>query len=157
RSRTIHEEVDEPRGVALMNHNIGQALDEAGRYGEAISHLENARIQLAGIPEPYHEARALTALARVLVRAGRPPEAERPLEDALRILANMDAFYDQANAHVQMADLAETLGDRTRTRTHLERAYALFTAVGAAQAKEAYHRLDALDHPPEPAGGSPSR
>jgi tetratricopeptide (TPR) repeat protein len=146
-SRAIHEEVGVVRGVALMNHNIGKTLGTIGRYDEALSHLEQAQRQFAGVPEPYHEAQTLTAIAEVRISTGRPAAAGQPLERADAILAELGATYDRANVQLRSADLAEALGSANETRVHLEQALALFTAVGAPQAEQTRARLEALEAP----------
>lgn len=152
RSLVIHDEEGEARGVALMNLNIGHALSDSGRHADAIEHLETAHRQAAAIPEPYHQARALSLLGRTYLRSGQPGRAADPLGRALTILEGLDATYDQAIAHTYFADVAQRLGDHAKTRDHLERALAIYRELNAPQASDVKARLDALTagspHPP---------
>jgi tetratricopeptide (TPR) repeat protein len=143
-ARAIHQEVDRPRGVALMNLNIGHALSEAGRYADAMDHLRIAYRQAAAIPEPYHQARALTILGQTYIRTEQPGRAAAVLDQALTILKDLGATHDQAIVHTHLADLAQRRGAAGKSRAHLERALALYSAVGAPQAGEIRDRLDEL-------------
>jgi tetratricopeptide (TPR) repeat protein len=146
-SRAIHDEVGVVRGVALMNHNIGQALGALGRHDEALDHLELAQRQFAAVPEPYHEAQTLSAIAEVHLATGRTAAAGPPLDRADTILAGLGATYDRAKVRLRSAGLAEALGDTTAARGHLEEALALFTAVGAPQTEQTRAALEALEPP----------
>jgi tetratricopeptide (TPR) repeat protein len=137
----IHQAIGRPRGIALMNLNIGQALADSGRQDEAIGYLRTAGRQFAAIGESYHRARALAALGGALIGSGQASAAEEPLRRALVFTEELGATYDQAHVHVRLADLADALGHPARAARHLERALALFSEVGAPQADSVRTRL----------------
>lgn len=137
----IHEEIRRPRGIALMNLNIGQALAGAGRREEAVGYLRTAAGQFDTLGESYHRARTLTALGEVLTKAGLARDGEEPLLAALEITEAIGASYDRARVHVRVADLAEALGQSARAARHLEQALALYADMGAPQAEEVRARL----------------
>lgn len=137
----IHESIGRPRGIALMNFNIGQTLAAWGRQGEAVGYLRTADRQFEAISERYHRARALTALGGALIGSGYPRAAEDPLRRALTITEEIGASYDRAHVHVRLADLAGLLGESSRAARHLEQALDLFSTVHAPQADDVRARL----------------
>lgn len=137
----IHQAIGRPRGIALMNFNIGQALAASGRQEDAIGYLHAADRQFAVIGESYHRARALTALGGVLIGSGQARAAEEPLHEALAITGELGADYDRAHVHVRLADLAGALGQPGLAAQHLEQALALFSLVKAPLADSVRARL----------------
>jgi tetratricopeptide (TPR) repeat protein len=137
----IHQSIGRPRGMALMNLNIGQTLAASGRHDEAVRYLRAADGQFEAISEPYHRARALTALGGALIGSGHPRAAEDPLRRALAITEELGASYDRAHVHVRLADLAGVLGESSRATRHLEQALDLFSAMHAPQAEDVRIRL----------------
>jgi tetratricopeptide (TPR) repeat protein len=137
----IHQSIGRPRGIALMNFNIGQTLAAWGRQGEAVGYLRTADRQFEAISERYHRARALTALGGALIGSGYLRAAEDPLRRALTITEEIGASYDRAHVHVRLADLAGLLGESSRAARHLEQALDLFSAVHAPQADDVRARL----------------
>jgi tetratricopeptide (TPR) repeat protein len=152
----IHQAIGRPRGIALMNLNIGQALAAAGRQDRAIGYLRTAGQQFAAIGESYQRARALTTLGGVLIGSGRAGVAGEPLHRALAITEELGASYDQAHVHVRLADLADALRQPARAARHLEQALALFSTVGAPQADSVRRRLSESGHRPTTGPAGPS-
>jgi tetratricopeptide (TPR) repeat protein len=152
----IHQAIGRPRGIALMNLNIGQALAAAGRQDRAIGYLRTAGQQFAAIGESYQRARALTTLGGVLIGSGRAGAAGEPLHRALAITEELGASYDQAHVHVRLADLADALRQPARAARHLEEALALFSRVGAPQADSVRRRLSESGHRPTTGPAGPS-
>lgn len=143
-ARDIQHAIGRPRGIALMNLDIGEALAASGRQEEAVEYFGTADKQFGSIGESYHRARALTALGAALTGSGRSGEAEQPLGQALAITEEIGAAYDQAHVHVRLAELADVLGQPDRVRRHLEAALALFTELNAPAADGVRTRLAAL-------------
>lgn len=141
-ARAIHQQIGRMRGIALMNLNIGQALSAAGRHEEAARYFEIADGQFDSIGESYHRARVLAAAGGEFIRAGQLDTAGMRLRRALEITQDLGATYDQAHVHLRLADLADAHRDRELAREHLRQALALFTSVGASDARSVRDRLD---------------
>ena len=74
-------------------NNLGLALEEAGRRGDALLRLEEARKLGAAIKQPRSEALALGNMAMVHVRLGENEEAAVQNEKAMKLF---DAVGDKA-------------------------------------------------------------
>ena len=71
--------------LADLHTDLGLALNQAGRLGEAIDNLEQAALMQPG------KARAHLALGQVYLKAGRAAEALRAVERALNLEPNNEA------------------------------------------------------------------
>ena len=140
-ARDIHLRIGRPRGIALMNLNIGQALAASGHQEAAIGHLRMAEGQFAAIAEHYHRARALAALGGALIEARQADQAAESLREALAVTEELGSSYDRGHVHVRLADLGEVLGQPAHTREHLEQALTLFTGLSSPQAEGVRARL----------------
>jgi tetratricopeptide (TPR) repeat protein len=147
RARAIFEEIGSQRGIALMVRHIGEAHRDSSRYGDAVSSLIEAARLFAALPDRFNEARALTSLGHVYLRAVRPGDAVQPLTEALAIMTGLGSRYEQARIHVLLAGVTEGLGDLREVHGHLDKAFAIYSEIGAPEAGEIRLRLDALGPP----------
>jgi tetratricopeptide (TPR) repeat protein len=117
-----------PQNPRAQN-NLGNALMESGRVGEAIGHLEQA-LQL----QPDY-AEAHNDLGIALMRSGRMPEAIEHLEHALR--TKPDFVEAQCNLGIALGQV----GRRPEAIEHLE--HALRIKPDYTEARNALLRLQA--------------
>lgn len=144
RARDIHQRIDVPRGVALMDRRIGEALRDRGDHSGAIEHLVRACAYFAENDDPYNRAQTLTGLGRVYLMAGRPDDAETVLRTALRVSDETGARHQQAGVHAELAGHAVRAGARDAEREHLRQALDIYLDLGAPQAAEIRDRLTAI-------------
>ncbi|MFG2085474.1 MULTISPECIES: tetratricopeptide repeat protein [unclassified Spirillospora] len=149
-ARDVHADLGRPRGIALMDRHIGEALSAAGRHAEAESTLTGALETFTRLDEPYHRARTLTCLGQARLRSGHPDEAATALHEARDVAREMDAPHVEADTLRELARIAQYRGDPAAERPLLERALALYTALGSPQAAQVTARL--ADLPAAPPG-----
>ncbi|TDC54079.1 tetratricopeptide repeat protein [Actinomadura sp. KC345] len=155
-ARDVHADLERPRGIALMDRHIGEALSAAGRHTEAEETLTGVLETFTLLDEPYHRARTLTCLGQARLRAGRPDGAAAALREAHDAAREMDAPHVEADALRELARVAERLGDPAE-RPLLERALAIYTALGSPQTAQVTARLaDLPAAPPGDPGSAPS-
>ncbi|MFB4306647.1 tetratricopeptide repeat protein [Actinomadura sp. GTD37] len=149
-ARDVHIDQGRPRGIALMDRHIGEALSVAGRHAEADATLTGVLEKFSRHDEPYHHARTLTCLGQARLRAGRPDEAAAVLHEAREVAREMDAPHVEAGALRELARIAEGLDDPAAERLLLEQALGIYTALSSPQAAEVSARL--ADLPVAPPG-----
>jgi tetratricopeptide (TPR) repeat protein len=149
-ARDVHVDQARPRGIALMDRHIGEALSAAGRHAEAEETLTGALETFRGLDEPYHQARTLTCLGQARLRAGRPDEAAAVLRESLDVAREMDAPHVEAGALRELARVAAHQGEPVAERLYLEQALAIYTELGSPQASPVRERL--ADLPAAPGG-----
>lgn len=160
-ARDVHVSLGRPRGIALMDRHIGEALSMAGRHDEADATLAGVLEQFPRRDEPYHHARTLTCLGEARLRAGRLDEAAAALRESLAVARETDAPHVAAGALRELARIAERRGDPAAERPLLEQALALYADLGSPQAAQVSERLAELpaepptEPPGEPPGASP--
>ncbi len=134
-----YDRLGESRSAALILIDIGAALTGDGRAGEAIDHLARARDLLAGVPDPYNEARALAAIGRAQGILGERSEAAATLDLALRSMRDLGSLPGEADVLRLLGDLAESGGQATLARQRYAAALAIADRIGspaAAQLKD---------------------
>lgn len=141
RAQRIHQRLGRPRGVALMRRHIGEAFSGAGRHAEAVENLSAALRFFEEADEPYHQARTLTCLANSHLLAGRLDDAGDVLGRSLLITEQSGARHENAGVHAALAHLAARRGEVGVEREHLHKAFAIYTELGAPQAREVGDRL----------------
>ncbi|TDC62021.1 tetratricopeptide repeat protein [Actinomadura sp. GC306] len=155
-ARDVHAGLGRPRGIALMDRRIGEALSLSGRHAEAEAALAGALEAFTLPDEPYHRARTLTCLGQARLRAGRPDGATAALHEARDVAREMDAPHVEADTLRELARVAQHRGEPGE-RPLLERALAIYTELGSPQAAEVTARLAALpDAPPGDPGARSS-
>jgi tetratricopeptide (TPR) repeat protein len=92
------------------------------------------------------EPQVLTELAHVHLAAGRLDEAQARGELALRLATRGEDVLKTADAHLLLAEVANTRGDRAAARRHAEQAHRLATCDGPPDYtyKAAYDEATAL-------------
>jgi tetratricopeptide (TPR) repeat protein len=143
-ARDVHVDQARPRGIALMDRHIGEALSIAGRHDEAEATLTGVLERFDRHDEPYHHARTLTCLGQARLRAGRPAEAATALRKSHEVAREMDAPHVEAGALRELARIAEHLDDPAAERLLLEQALGIYTALGSPDAAEVSARLAEL-------------
>ncbi|WP_433463626.1 ATP-binding protein [Spirillospora sp. CA-128828] len=140
-ARDVHVDQGRPRGIALMDRHIGEALSAVDRHAEAEVTLTGALEIFRRLDEPYHVARTLTCLGQARLRAGHPDEAAAALHEARDIAREMDAPHVAAGALHELARVAAHQGDPAAERLFLEQALAIYTELGSPQASPVRERL----------------
>lgn len=120
----IHRELGRRRGVGLALAELGYALVEDGRAGEAAAHLDRARTLLMDLdpPDRFNAARATIDLARAHLRRNDPAAALTLLDGSLTLLASLGSDYQLSRAHETLADVHAARGDGELAREHRARA-----------------------------------
>jgi tetratricopeptide (TPR) repeat protein len=142
---------DDPRGLAVIEHQLGLMLLESGDVVSALAHLLEARSRKRDAGDLAGEGAVLDALADVFFRAGRPHVA---LDLADRAVALRDRIGDEpgrAQSTRHLAEISLFLGDpwnatnlaiearqlaRALSLGHLERSATLIAARAALQQGE---------------------
>jgi tetratricopeptide (TPR) repeat protein len=119
----------------MMTCHIGETHRDAGRYGAAISDLNEARRMFAELPDRPNEARTVTELGHVYLLAGDLEQGRRLFEKALEEMTRLDSPYEQARIRVALAATARRLGDALGARQQLEAAHAFYLELGAPEAE----------------------
>ncbi|GAB3402272.1 AfsR/SARP family transcriptional regulator [Flindersiella endophytica] len=116
-------------GTAAAHLGLGR-LDEASSTARTAA----AAAQAAGYR--LLEGQARVVLARAYAEAGELGDARTTAAQALALQAETGHQLGEAHALRLLGDLAERDGDADTARQHRERAFTIFTAVGAPEAAE---------------------
>jgi tetratricopeptide (TPR) repeat protein len=119
------------REAALAHGDIGDALTDAARPGEAIGHLDRARELLAGLPDPYNQARTLARLGRARACAGERVKATETLEEALTGMREAQSPRGEAEVLRLLGELAEVEGQAGQAHQHYAAALMILDPLGA--------------------------
>ncbi|MCD0449700.1 ATP-binding protein [Actinocorallia sp. API 0066] len=139
-SRELNERAGERRGRALALLFGADPLVSLGRPGEARSQVEEALAGFRALGDDRMAARALIALARLLLRLGERREAAALLDAALMELGGT---HYEAEARELLAALAR---DGADAEAHLRAALKVYADEGHPRARE----LSALLEAPRP-------
>ncbi|MCJ7526255.1 MAG: toll/interleukin-1 receptor domain-containing protein [Candidatus Aminicenantes bacterium] len=125
---------------------LGAALLAAGQQSQAECHLHEALQRCRHISLVEVEANILIALARLYSAIGTSEEAQRLAEEALLITERSGYVLQGADAHLELAKLALTRGDKTTALKHATEARHLATCDGPPDYtyKAAYEEAGAL-------------
>lgn len=149
-------EVQRPTELAIALNNLGLALMEVGKPGEAIDCLHRA-LGCPGLPEIMRQA-IMTGLGEVLHGIGRSEEAAKLLSDAADILARCGQSHAEADARMKLGSLMMGIhqpeGAIVQFKVVLEMAAAVGTRNYVVEAHEALSRAykasgqltEAIDH-----------
>ncbi|NIK56511.1 tetratricopeptide repeat protein [Kribbella shirazensis] len=133
------------------SQDIADTLTRLGRIRSALGQYELAHglheealgiVVETGLRDKQLEV--LNDLGPVLRRLGRAAESLDVCRQALAIGEEMQNPYEQARAHAGLAALSEADDSRADAIRHWERAYELYSTVGATEAAEVRRRLDGL-------------
>ena len=153
RSRDLHGELGNRRGVALARRRMGQVLTSLGRYDAAIVELTAAAQIMANLSDNTQHSRALMFLGAAYAKTSDPTRAEAPLREALALMRDLGSAYYQAEVLAVLGDVAEQSRDLVSAREHFQLAYEYYLAAGDPDADRVRERLAALDPLPEQRDG----
>jgi tetratricopeptide (TPR) repeat protein len=140
---------------AMVRNNLATALTMAGKYEDAISHLDASVTIRTSLGDEDGAARTLNNLGIASMEAGLPDEA---LGYLLRSLAYRQAAgktLEQATIHCNLGNIYLLLGRFTESVSHCESAERIYereaeAGEGRAEAlltmSQALHRRGDLDH-----------
>ncbi|HEY1612680.1 MAG TPA: ATP-binding protein [Rhizomicrobium sp.] len=104
-------------------NNIGFALQQMGRYNEAIEDFHRALKIASALDSPVVDAHILTNLAISNARTHKLDEADRNADEALRILKNNDERGESRFAWGVKAEIAYRRGAMTAAADDLQQAF----------------------------------
>lgn len=139
--RAAQELAEDPRAQALLVHHLGRALSGQGRHAEAAGTLERARALMAGLPDPYNEARVLTSLGEAALAAGDPEHAAVHLAEAAERMARERVPAQEAAIAALRAKTAATPEER---RGFLTEAIERYERLGSPAASALRAERDAI-------------
>jgi DNA-binding CsgD family transcriptional regulator/tetratricopeptide (TPR) repeat protein len=116
-ARSARREVDaraEPLRAAAAESRIGHSLWNAGRAGEALTHLAEALALVPGHPPSAERARALESYGRLLALNGAFRKAHGPLSEALELAGRLADHAARASVLDSLVIVYDQLGDRQR-------------------------------------------
>jgi DNA-binding SARP family transcriptional activator/tetratricopeptide (TPR) repeat protein len=116
-------------GTAAAHLGLGRVDEASSTARTAVSTAQAAGYRLL-------EGQAKVVLARAYAEAGEPGDAETTAAEALALQAETGHRLGEAHALRLLGDLAERGGDADTARKHRERAFTIFTSVGAPEAAE---------------------
>jgi tetratricopeptide (TPR) repeat protein len=153
RSRDLHGELGNRRGVALARRRMGQVLTSLGWYDAAIVELTAAAQTMADLSDNTQYSRTLMFLGAAYAKTSDPARAAAPLREALALMRDLGSAYYQAEILAVLGDVAERSGDLLSAREHLRLAYENYLAAGDPEADRVREGLAALDPLPEQRDG----
>jgi len=156
----------EPSFKLTIANNVGSALQQMGRYAEALQNYKKALAIASSLDSKFLQARILTNIAAVEGKLKRFDEAEQSAKQALKLLGKNDEYgwspfvwgvkaeieYQRGNLKAAKADIVRTFQgidlDTTIApfRDMHEIAYKIYSATGnykeALAHLKAFKRLD---------------
>lgn len=117
--------------IAKTLVNRSEVLLEHGALQEAIEHCDRALRTYSDIGDEVGRGEALRWRARALAREGETVLAERNATEALQLAMRAGARLLEAETARDLGELRALLGDLAGATKLLERAQALFVALGA--------------------------
>ncbi|HTQ13349.1 MAG TPA: ATP-binding protein [Rhizomicrobium sp.] len=108
--------------LAVAN-NVGFAMQQLGRYDEAIANFRHALAIARAKKSPFLEAKILPTLAYSLARTHRFGEATKAADEALAILGRNDSSGDATFAWGVKAEIAQEQGDVAIAAQDMDRAF----------------------------------
>jgi tetratricopeptide (TPR) repeat protein len=134
------------RDLVSAHWLLGAAYRNAGHTNDAERHLREALERCLCVSDVMDEADILIDLARLRAATGIPDEAQRLAGEALLIAERSGYVLQGADAHLELAKLALTRGDKAIARHHATEAHHLATCDGPPDYtyKAAYDEAAAL-------------
>ncbi|MEU5050015.1 hypothetical protein [Streptomyces sp. NPDC021096] len=131
------EDIDHPRGRALLTFHLGRALGADRRHAEAAGLLLRARALFAALPDRFNEAKSLWHYAQARLRADRPDEALAPLNEAVTLIHACGALKEEADILLLRGDVLATGGRQEAAEADWRAALELYVRVGGAGGESA--------------------
>ncbi|HEX3174591.1 MAG TPA: hypothetical protein VHQ43_10310 [Solirubrobacterales bacterium] len=135
-ARALAVEAKTNRGVALQDYFIGWALIEKGEYEQARAPLANSLKRMRKAKDQMFIGRLLLRLGQAQRRSGSLGEAEKSLRKGMEKLRALGMRIEMAETYDELAELAETRGDKATARRQRERAQGIYRALGHPRAGE---------------------
>jgi DNA-binding SARP family transcriptional activator/predicted ATPase len=127
----LAEDAADRRAEAQAHNLLGVLARNAGDPDSALVQLERSFAMAQELGDDPAQAAALNNLALVKRDAGKLLEALALTESALALCATYGDRHREAALENNLADLHHAAGDDGAAMTHLKRAVAIFTEVGA--------------------------
>lgn len=137
----IHTRLGRNRGIALMLRRLGETNRDLGEYDAAVDYFRRALEFFTEDEETFARIRVLRGLAATRLAAADPDRARPVLEDILRLSHLIGAHFEKADAHVMLADLAESEGRLGQARALLNAALSTYTESSSPEAERTRSRL----------------
>jgi hydrogenase-4 transcriptional activator len=115
--------------LTLAYNNLGDNLQYAGQWGEAIEALEKAIKVSQRFEQPSYEATARVTLAEILCAKGQFSEAESHLRRSLDLIEGTDKWLE-SNALRTLAGIDRSAGRSDAALKTLRQALQLSTSIG---------------------------
>ena len=135
-ARVLAAEAETNRGVALPDYFIGWALIEKGEYDEARAPLAASLERMRKAKDQMFIARLLLRLGQAERRSGLLPEAEKTLKEGMAKLRALGLRIEMAETFDELAELAESRGDKAMARGQREQAQKIYRGLGHPRAGE---------------------
>jgi DNA-binding SARP family transcriptional activator len=130
---------------ATALNSLGVVDMRQGRNRQATSRFQQALALFRETGDRTGEAESLNGLGEVLLATGRPGNARTQHVAALRLARQIADKYEQARAHNGLAHAHRTTGDPGQGRYHWQEALALYTDLGAPEARQIRAQLAARE------------
>jgi DNA-binding SARP family transcriptional activator/predicted ATPase len=130
----LAEAADDRHAQAQSHNMLGVLARNAGEPQTALVQLERSIALARELRDDPAQAAALNNLALVKRDGGELPKALSLTESALALCAAYGDRHREAALENNLADLLHATGDDDNAMTHLKRAVAIFTEVGADEA-----------------------
>ncbi|HYV04140.1 MAG TPA: sigma 54-interacting transcriptional regulator, partial [Blastocatellia bacterium] len=115
--------------LTVAYNNLGDNLQCAGQWQEAIDALEKAIEVARRFDQPSSEAAARVTLAEILCARGQYPEAEEHLRKSLELIEGPDKWLE-SNALRVLASVHRSVGSTELALKTLRQALQLSTSIG---------------------------
>jgi predicted ATPase len=122
---------EDPQALAQVHNLMGILARSRGDFEDALFHLSNSLELAEGFESPGPQVAALNNLALAWGDSGDTERALELAEAALRLCASQGDRHREAALHNNMADLLHNAGRTEAAMSHLKRAVAIFTEIGA--------------------------
>ena len=124
---SINAELGRPRGMALQEHFLGQALDGKGEHEKALRYLEKALERFADFPDDRRTPdRIRVSMGAALRNLGRHDEAIESLSTAVAGFRSRQVSFDLAKPLEMLADSLDARGDPAAAQEHRREALQIY-------------------------------
>ncbi|MEO3873243.1 BTAD domain-containing putative transcriptional regulator [Nonomuraea sp. B12E4] len=140
----IFTEIGSGAGTARARYHLGIVLSRVGRLTEAVHHHAECLAFFRAGKQRVWEQRVCSRLAETFIAAERYADAVRHAEQALVVSRDIGHPYGEALSLTVLGKALRGLGSRTRSLDCLNRAFDIFTRLGAPEAGDLKVLLDNL-------------
>ncbi|MEQ0565226.1 NB-ARC domain-containing protein [Amycolatopsis sp. NEAU-NG30] len=140
----ISEDLGDERGTGLQAQFCGRSLGRLGRYGEALTALDRAKLLLERAGDTRALSRTAFSRGEVLLAASREAEAVTSLHEAVEIANGLEASELVVKPLELLTELARRNGDQAAERGYLTAVVELHLAGGSPDAARYQARLQEL-------------